>query len=55
MNNSTEKASDNGCIDETTWAFSGCGGPCCNRIMRQAWSQKGGKTVMLYDVGQHYP
>ena len=55
MNNIMEKTSNNGCINETTWAFPGYGGPCCNRIMGKPGINKGGQTVMLYDVGQHYP
>ncbi len=33
MNNITKKASDNECIDETTWSFSGYGSSCCNWII----------------------
>ncbi len=54
MKNITEKASDDGCIDEMTWAFFGYGGPCCNQIMGNPGVNKGGQTVMLYDVS-HYP
>ncbi len=47
MNNFMEKASDNGCIDETTWAFSGYGGPCCNRIMGKPGVNKGCQMVLV--------
>ncbi len=55
LNNITEKANDNRCIDETLWVFSGYGGPCCNRIMGKPGVNKGVQMVILYDVGQHYP
>ncbi len=55
MNTIMENASNDAFIDETSWAFSGFGGPCCNWNMGKPGVNKGGQMVMLYDVGQNYP
>lgn len=55
MANVTEKADDDLCIDETTWAYAGYGGPAVARIKGKPGINKGGQTEMTYDVNWHYP
>ncbi len=45
MNLFTEKADDDGCVDEKTWSFSGMGGKASGQIKRKLGVTK---VVRLY-------
>ncbi len=55
MNVISEKADDDQCLDETTWAFSGYAGEAGCRVIGKPAVTRGGQTVTLYDVNHQFP
>ena len=55
MNQITLKASDDQCMDETSWAFHGYGGDVVNDVSNKPSVNRGGQTTICCDVKTGFP